>query len=468
MIKLSLKELIQVTQGELLTKGFNNSSYMEGVSIDSRTLKKGNLFVALEGENYNGHDFIPHVITAGVSCVLVKKAKVRNIDESIKGEIALIGVDDTRKALQDLGSWYRKKFSVKTVAITGSNGKTTTKDMTAEVLSTRYKVIKSPQSYNTRIGVPLTLFNLSSEVEVLVVELGASKLGEIEMLTRISLPDIGVITNITSAHLEFFGSFDNVIQAKFELLENMPQDKTAVLNIDDESLFNRMKREKKKVVTYGIDKKADFRAEDITFSDRGEVGFKINGKMRVQLKLVGKHNVYNALAAFAVGDLLGIDKERIAQVLRNFTSPHLRMEPVEFEGIRVINDSYNANPSSMENALNAIRQIKTSGRKVAVLGDMLELGEKSETFHRELGERVVESGIDLLITVGQLAKWIGRGAKKRGLENSSNKSFEDKGKVIQFLRQSLEPGDLVLVKGSRRLKLEDLVEDLRRIYSNQS
>jgi UDP-N-acetylmuramoyl-tripeptide--D-alanyl-D-alanine ligase len=468
MIKLSLKELIQVIQGELLTEGFKGSSTIEGVSIDSRTLKKGNLFVALEGEHHDGHMFIPDIITAGASCVLMKKGKEKNINENAMGKITLIGVDNTQKALQDLGGWYRKKFNVKTVAITGSNGKTTTKDMMSKVLSEKHKVIKSPRSFNTQIGVPLTLFNLSSEVEVLVVELGASMLGEIGTLTRISLPDIGVITNITSAHLEFFGSFENIIKTKFELLENMPENKTAVLNADDESLFARMKREKRKVVTFGIDRKSDFWAKDISFTNSGEVRFKLNGKFPIQLKLLGKHNVYNALAAFAVGDILGVDANKIAHALSDFTSPHLRMESVEFNGIRVINDSYNANPASMENALNAVRQIKNSGRKVAVLGDMLELGEKSETLHRELGERIVESKIDLLITVGKLAKWIGRGAKERGLENSSNKNFEDKGKAIEFLRENLKEGDLVLVKGSRRMKLEDLVEDLRKIYSNQS
>ncbi len=468
MIKLSLKELIQLTRGELLTGGSDNSSFIEGVSIDSRTLEKGNLFVALEGEQFDGHKFIRQAVDKGASCVLVKKNRVESVDEGVKRRIAMVGVEDTKKTLLDLGSWYRKKFNVRAVAITGSNGKTTTKDMIAEVLSKSYKVIKSPRSYNTQIGVPLTLFNLSPEVEVLVVELGASMLGEIKMLTRISLPEMGVITNITSAHLEFFGSFENVVRAKFELLENMPEDKTAVLNSDDESLFARMKKEKRKVVTFGIDRKVDFRAEDISYSKRGEVRFKLNGKFPVQLKLLGRHNVYNALAAFAVGDLLGVDAEKITHTLRDFTSPPLRMEQVEFNGIKVINDSYNANPASMENALNAIRQIKTTGRKVAVLGDMLELGEKTQTFHRELGNKVAKSGIDILITVGKLAKWVGQGAEGKGLEKDSIKSFEDKREAIEFLRENLKGGDLVLVKGSRRMKLEDLVESLRKIYVSQS
>jgi UDP-N-acetylmuramoyl-tripeptide--D-alanyl-D-alanine ligase len=248
----------------------------------------------------------------------------------------------------------------------------------------------------------------------------------------------------------------------------MPQDKTAVLNSDDESLAIRMKKEKRKVVTFGIDSKADFRAEDISYSQRGEVRFKLNGKLPVQLKLLGRHNVYNALAAFAVGDLSGVDAKKIAPALRDFTSPPLRMEQVEFNGIKVINDSYNANPASMENALNAIRQIKTTGRKVAVLGDMLELGEKTQTFHRELGDKVAKSGIDILITVGKLAKWIGQGAEEKGLEKDSINSFEDKIEAIEFLRENLKAGDLVLVKGSRRMKLEELVENLRKVFVSQS
>jgi len=329
MIKLSLNQLVQITQGEFLKGESKGSTLWEGVSIDSRTTKKGNLFVALEGERHNGHEFVKEAMDAGASCVMVKKEKGENIDRKLKTKIAMVGVDDTQKALQELASWYRKGFNVRTVAITGSNGKTTTKDMIASVLSQKYKVVKSPRSYNTQIGVPLTIFNLSEEVDVLVVELGASMLGEIERLTHLSQPDVGVITNIASAHLEFFGSFENIIRAKFELLENMPDDKIAVLNSDDESLRARMKKEKKKVLTFGIDKKSDFWAKDIFFSDKGEVRFVLKEKIPVQLKLVGKHNVYNALAAFAVGELLGIDSEKIVQALEDFNPPDSRMELVE-------------------------------------------------------------------------------------------------------------------------------------------
>lgn len=468
MIKLSVNELIQVTQGELLSGKFSGLLSIEGVSTDSRTLKKGHLFVALEGERHDGHKFIPEARDAGALCVMVRKDKLKNIDQKLKGKITLVAVDDTQKALQDLAFWYRKKFDVKAVAITGSNGKTTTKDMIASVLSQKYKVTKSCRSYNTQIGVPLTLFDLNEDVEILVVELGASMLGEIKRLTEISQPDIGVITNIASAHLEFFGSFENVIRAKFELLENMSDDKIAVLNSDDESLLEGMKKERKRVVTFGTTKKADFGAQDISFSDKGEINFLLNGKLPIQLKLIGKHNVYNALAAFAVGDLLGVDTEKIIQALQDFTPPDLRMELVEFNRITVINDSYNANPASMENALMALKKMKTSDRKIAVLGDMLELGEKSAKFHIEVGNKVYDCGVNLLVTVGKLSKWIAQGAKEAGLKNCSVISFEDKKKATEFLSENLKEGDLVLVKGSRKLKLEELVENLKRAHVNQS
>jgi len=405
---------------------------------------------------------------AGAWCAMVKKDEKNKINQRLKAKTVLVAVDDPQKALGDLASWYRKKFDVQTVAITGSNGKTTTKDMIGSVLAQKYKVIKSPRSYNTQVGVPLTLFNLDQDVEVLVVELGASMMGEIAHLTQISQPDIGVITNIASAHLEFFGSFENVIRAKFELLDNMSEDKIAVLNSDDESLSTRIPKERKRVLTFGIAKKADFWAQDIVFSDKGEVGFVLNKKFPVQLKLIGQHNVYNASAAFAVGNLLGVDSEKIIKALESFIPPDLRMELLEFNGIRLINDSYNANPVSMENALKTLEQIKTSGRKIALLGDMLELGEESKKLHKKLGYKVFDSGVDLLVTVGRDSKWIAQGAIEKGLENSSVMRFENKKEATEFLNKNLKQGDLVLVKGSRKMKLEDLVEELRRVHVIQS
>jgi UDP-N-acetylmuramoyl-tripeptide--D-alanyl-D-alanine ligase len=467
MIKLSLKELVQVTHGELINK-FTSAPTMKGISTDSRTLKRGNLFVTLKGEEHDGHEFIPEALGAGASCVLVRKDKAKDIDQKLKEKIALVAVDDTLRTLQDLAFWHRRKFDVKTVAITGSNGKTTTKDMVASVLSQKYKVIKSPRSFNTQVGVPLTLFDLDEHVEVLVVELGASMLGEIQRLTQISQPDIGVITNVSIAHLEFFESFENIVQAKFELLENMPEDKIAVLNSDDESLSVRVKKEKRRVVTFGIEKKAEFWAQEVSFTDKGEVNFVLNEKLPVQLKLIGRHNVYNALAALAVGTLLEIPSEKMTQILEDFTPPELRMRLLVFDGIRVINDSYNANPASVENALKTLNQMKASGRKIAVLGDMLELGKRSENFHKEAGNKVFDYGVDILVTVGNLSKFIAQGAKEKGLKNSSVISFDDKKNAIEYLCQNLKEGDLILVKGSRKMKLEDLVESLKRAYVNQS
>jgi len=466
VIKVSLNELAQAIQGQLARAQSTGSTYIKGVSVDSRSTEKDNLFVALKGEHHDGHDFIKEAAARGASCVMVKKEKLRHIDQGSKEKIALLGVDDTQKGLQDLASWYRKKFKLRTVAVTGSNGKTTTKDMIASVLSRKHKVIKSPKSYNTQIGVPLTIFELSEDREVLVVELGASMLGEIEKLTRLSEPDIGVITNIAPAHLEFFGSFENIVRAKMELLENMPDDRTAVLNCDDESLLIRAKAEKKRVITFGIKRKADFRAYHVSFSDKGEVSFVVNEKFPLRLKLIGRHNVYGALAAFAVGSLCQIDPEKTVQALQSFTPPDLRMELEEFDGIKVLNDSYNANPASMESALETLKQIKTSGRRIAILGDMLELGEESQTLHQAVGEKVFDCGVDILVTVGKNSKWIARAARERGLNSSSITSFEDKTEVSSFLRENLKEGDLVLVKGSRKMKLEDVVESLKKVYAD--
>ncbi len=470
MFQISLYELTKVVHGEIQSGPYNRDQVIRGISIDSRTMAKDDLFVAIPGERFDGHQFVKEAAEKGAKAAVITNDKKHTIDQEVFNKIAVILVEDTKKALRDMASWHRRKFDVPTVAVTGTNGKTTTKDMIAEVLSSRFKVLKSPKSYNNLVGVPLTLFQLNSNSEALVIELGMSSPGEIGILTQISNPSIGVITNIGPAHLESMQNLEKIAQAKFELPDNMLSPKTLILNADDHVLANRIKQKKKdeRIISFGIEKKADFCADRIEVNEDGYISFRVNKDLTINLGLLGIHNVYNALAAFAVGSLLGLDPQEIKQKLERYTPAELRMELVQIRNIKVINDSYNANPVSVEKALETLKRIKTPGRKIAVLGDMLELGEKAIDFHLEVGRKVAGLGVDLLVLVGKLARLIGEGAKEAGMNSKDIQTFESNQQVSFYLLENLKEGDLVLVKGSRKMKTEEVVLSLKTLYGRQN
>ncbi|MFQ6031965.1 MAG: UDP-N-acetylmuramoyl-tripeptide--D-alanyl-D-alanine ligase [Candidatus Zixiibacteriota bacterium] len=470
MLTISLNELLKVTGGKLWNdaKEKGNQTRARGVSIDSRTIKKGNLFVAIPGERFDGHQFVSEAADKGASLMIISKEKMNQVKKKGLKGIPVVLVEDTKKALRDIASWHRSKFEVPTVAVTGTNGKTTTKDMIAEVLSSKFKILKSIKSYNNLVGVPLTLFELNPDIQVLVLELGMSNPGEIGILTRTVKPNFGVITNIGPAHLESMESLERITQAKFELLDYMSSPGTSVLNADDEFLAKRIKDGRGKIISFAIENQADFEANDLTVTDEGYIGFRVNGKLNINLKLLGEHNVYNALAAFAVGSLLGVEEEKIKGRLERYEPSELRMEPIRLGNIKIINDSYNANPVSMANALKTLRQMKSEGRKIAVLGDMLELGEKTFDYHWELGRSVAESRIDLLLTVGKHSPTIGQGAQESGMNRKKIFAFENNEKASSYLLDNLESGDLVLIKGSRRMRLEEVVLSLKSFLGRQN
>lgn len=468
MLSISLNELLKVTAGKLWDDVEANQTIARGVSIDSRTIKRENLFVAIPGERFDGHQFVSEAAKRGASLVILSQEKTNQVNkEKLEGTPAVL-VKDARKALRDIALWHRNKFGVPTVAVTGTNGKTTTKDMIAQVLSSEFRVLKSIRSYNNLVGVPLTLFEMNSDTEVLVLELGMSNPGEIGVLTRTAKPSLGIITNIGPAHLESMESLEKIAQAKFELLDNMPLPNTAVLNADDEFLAQRIKEAKEETISFAINNKADFKASEITTTDEGYIGFKLNGRLNVNLKLLGEHNVYNALAAFAVGAHMGVEEAKIKRSLERYKPSELRMELVRLGNVKVINDSYNANPVSMANALKTLRQMKNEGRRLAVLGDMLELGEKTFDYHLELGRSVAESKIDLLLTVGKHSSAIADGAQQYGMSPERIFAFDTNQKVSAYLLENLKAGDLVLIKGSRRMKLEEVVLSLKGLHGRQN
>lgn len=470
MLEVKLSELKRVVNGETAESSHAEDIVLQGISIDSRKVAPNNVFVAIPGERFDGHSFIGDAVSKGVKTVVIDREKKDIVTPEVYGKSAVIMVSDTKKALRELALWYRNKFKLSVVGITGTNGKTTTKDMIARVLSSKFRVLKSPESYNNLVGVPLTLFQLNPEYEVLVLEMGMSSPGEISILTRISQPQIGVITNIGPAHLESMQSMQRIAKAKFELPDNMPFPRTLILNADDRILAKRITQAEpeEKMVSFGVKKKADFVADRIEANGNGYISFRVNKNTLVKLSLLGWHNVYNALAAFAVGSLLGMEESIIKKRLESFSPSRLRMELVTINNVRIINDSYNANPVSMEKALETLKNMKTFGRKIAVLGDMLELGDKGMDFHLELGRKVAKSEVNLLITMGSLAKFIGEGAIEAGLNASDVLSFENNQEVSLYLLDNLKEGDLVLVKGSRKMKTEEIVFNLKSQYGRQN
>ena len=458
MISLTVSELIEQVKGKLLNPSpeFLQKKF-EGVSINSRTVTAGNLFVALTGENQDGHDFVIQAIDKKAAAVLVQKDRSQKIDLGRITQVPAIQVNNTRIALQELAYHYRRKFDLPVIGITGSNGKTTTKEMIAQVLETKYRVLKSQKSFNTLIGVPLTIFELSPQTEILVLELGTSQFGEIYKLSELAQPNLAVFLNIAPAHLENFGSLENVAKAKFELLEKLPGDKPVFMNLDDQMLRQRASIEKHKVISYAIDNQADYQALNVIISGNGHLDFKVK-RNSLRLNLLGRHNVYNALAAYAIGDYFKLSPQKISQALQDYHPAHLRMEIQEIRGTKIINDSYNANPASMLAALEALAVSKTSGRRIAVLGDMLELGEKSAELHQEVGRKIPQLKIDLLITVGDQAEHLARGAVKNGMPAGAIRSLEDKKRAGQYLLSLIKPGDTVLLKGSRGMKMEEILK----------
>lgn len=345
--------------------------------------------------------------------------------------------------------------------MTGSNGKTTTKEMIAAVLATRHRVLKSEGNLNNQIGVPLTIFNLSSQDDIAVMELGMSASGEIARLCEIARPEVGVITNVGPAHLESLGNMENVAEAKMEILRALDERGYGVVNGDDSLILSRLEGLKAKVSTFGFGESCEIRPDRVLDLGGGAHGFEIGG-IRIALKVPGRHNVMNALASIAVGRILGIADQEAGVALAGLKPAKMRMEIIETKGIHLLNDSYNANPASMAAALETLSSL-VGTRRLAVLGDMLELGDISEEAHWKVGAQVAEHKIDILVTFGERAKGIAAGAQKKGVRRL--KMCRTKEEVMEFMREILKPGDAVLVKGSRGMKMEEivnaLVEDLR-------
>jgi len=451
-VDLTLGEIAEVLGAQLSCDG---STRIEGVSIDSRTLKKGMLFFALRGDRYDGHSFLGEIFEKGAVGAVVDVEKV-SLNE-YGNEKILLKVADPLRALQDVASYYRGKFNIPVISVTGTNGKTTTKEMVATVLSTRYRVVKSPGNLNNHIGVALSVCSWSRDEECAVVEMGANHFGEIHRLCQIARPTHGLITNIGKGHLEFFGSEEGVARAKSELLQFLNNDGKAFLNGDDQYLFH-LKDLVRNTVTYGFSNRCDVRGYDLGTDESGFPSMKIGGK-RIKISIPGRHNLTNGLAAAAVGRSFGISWEDIRDSLENYRSMKKRMEVIELSGITIINDTYNANPVSVHYALLALSDMKKIRRKIVVLGDMLELGRSSETEHKKIGELVAGLGIDIFFSYGHEMKKASKRAKELGVDVVEH--FDSKTELGARLQQIIKEDDGILVKGSRGMKMEEVVEMLQ-------
>ncbi|WP_407399490.1 UDP-N-acetylmuramoyl-tripeptide--D-alanyl-D-alanine ligase [Anaerovibrio sp.] len=457
MPEFSLKDVESALTGaEVLEIG---KDHFSDIVTDTRKIIPGCLFVALKGERFNGETFVEEALKLGANGVLVSNEY--EMPKTELGGTIIKASTDTQRAYQELAHFWRMKFDIPVVCITGSNGKTTTKDLTASVLSAKFPVLKTQANYNNEIGLPMTLLNMNETHRAAVVEIGMRGLGQIKALAPIAAPTIGIVTNVGETHMELLGSMENIAKAKAELVEAIPSGGTVILNNDN--AYTAAMKDKcnggVKVITFGIDNEADIKAFDLngglnstTFKCRlganGQVG-------EFTLPMVGRHNVSNALAAMAAGYALGMDASSIQQGLDGLEMTGMRFEAKRVGQYNFINDAYNASPMSMEAAINTLSEI-TKGRRIAVLGDMLELGDVSVAAHQKVGRQVAESGAVALVAFGPMGREIANGASEAGMENVFHVDSHEA--AAAKLKELLEPEDTVLFKGSRGMKMEAIID----------
>ncbi len=424
---------------------------IDGISIDSRNIRKGEVFFALDGKNHNGADFADKSFEIGAVLSVVNKY------EAGKKQFTspVLTVDDTTQALGKIAADYRSLFTGKVVAVTGTNGKTTVKEMMLKVLGTRFKVHGTIGNFNNQIGLPLSIFGIEEKDDCAVFELGMNAPGEIAYLADITRPDIGVILNIGPGHIEFFKGLKEIAEAKMEMFDSMGSDSVVVINSDEKLLKRSGRRTTSRIIRFGIVKRCDFRAKNIAMHANGCACFTIDDN-KVKLKVPGYHNIYNALAAYTVGRIFGVEGSDAVDAIGHFEAPKMRMNTFMRNGVRFIDDSYNANPHSMRAAAEVLRNIK-DGRKIAVLGDMLELGDMTEEAHLDIGRLFGSIGLDQLCLVGENVDLYEKGAVESGMRQEAIWKFDDRHAAAQFIYNIKRTGDVIFVKGSRALGLEKII-----------
>ena len=461
-MSITIEEVLRATGGRLLQG--EERAFFQGISTDSRMVGEGELFIALKGPRFDGHHFALKALEKKAGGVVIEEDKTGDIRWNGYRPKAVIVVKDTLRALGDLARERRRRYRIPVVALTGSNGKTTTKEMISACLETTFPILKTRENLNNLIGLPLTLLNLTEKERVVILEMGMNVPGEIRRLTEIAEPDVGLITNIQIVHLEGVGSLERVREEKGELFRRMRRDGTILVNQNDPHVIDLASEFSGQKITFGVEKSADVMAKEIRL--RGAEGTSFNlilegEEIEVSLPLLGRHFVPNALSAIAVASLFGVEVKKAKEALERFRPFPMRMEIIHLEGGKIlINDAYNANPRSMELALETLAEIKGKGRAIAVLGDMLELGDFTEEAHRQIGEKVEELSIDLLLTIGEKAPLVVESAVRHGFEPKRTRVMESHSEAISILKEVAQEGDWILIKGSRRMAMEKIVEGL--------
>ena len=458
-MEIKVKDIIEICNGKLVAGDEN--IVCNNFSKDTRTMEKDDVYVGIKGENFDGNTLYKEALEKGAKACILQGIEV---DENVINEYsdrAIIMVDDTIKAIQKIASYKRDLYNIPVIAITGSVGKTSTKDIIASVVGEQFKTLKTQGNLNNHIGVPLTILGLKDH-EAMVVEMGMNNLGEISVLSKIAKPNIAVITNVGTSHIGNLGSRENILKAKLEILDGLKDDGVLIINNDNDMLngwYNKHLNNVK-VVTYGIENPSDYMASDIILEENGSK-FSVNIEGNAEEMYVpvgGQHFVYNALSAIAVAKEIGIPDNKIKEGIEKFELTKSRMELIKLENdVTIINDCYNANYDSMKAAIEYLAKT-TANRKIAILGDMLELGEFSNDLHQKVGEEVAKNKIDVLITVGEMGRVISNTASNFGIESyqlNSNVEAVDKVKEI------IKSGDIVLVKASNGMKFKEIVEGLK-------
>ena len=449
---------IQQMTGGILFQGLGTTK-AKGVSIDSRTLKKGNVFIAMVGERLDGHDFITEAVGKGASVLVVSRKVV------CPKTAAVIGVQDTTRALGQIAAFHRRCFDAPVIAVTGSAGKTTTKDMIASVLGARFRVLKNVKTENNQYGVPLTILRLNSSHDVLVLELGTNRPGDIERLTQIAGPTIALLTNIGESHLEGLKNKAGVFREKFRLVQGTDPKGYVIFNKDDpwlQKIFK--KRIPQRMITYAVREQADYRATRVQLQENRRISFCV-GRKDFALPTASAHYVHNALAAIACGRLLGISYKDMIGALRNFSCEHHRQEIRKVRGVLIVDDTYNSNPVSFAGALGTLNSLKASGRKILITADMLELGRESKRLHEAQGRMIARSCVDVAVAVGTHSRYTAQ-TLRRVNPHIPAFYYPTLDAFHKRLDTLCQRGDIILVKGSRAMRMEGTVglieEQLRR------
>ncbi|CAH0347198.1 UDP-N-acetylmuramoyl-tripeptide--D-alanyl-D-alanine ligase [Bacillus sp. CECT 9360] len=458
MIARTLKQIHQMAGG-LNDISEHGNIDVRGVSIDSRNISAQNLFVPLNGEQVNGHQYVEKAMQQGASVSLWQE----DVPNRPAG-VPLIIVKDTLQALQNLAAEYRQQLTIKVVGITGSNGKTTVKDMTAALLGTTYKVHKTSGNYNNHIGLPLTILSMKEDTEVAVLEMGMSSRGEIEFLSKLARPDVAIITNIGEAHLLDLGSREEIAGAKLEIISGLRSNGTLIFHGDEPLLKSRLEGDQfnRRLLSFGRSDMNDLYPLTIQ-QGQDHTSFTLkSSETEYTIPVLGTHNVLNALSAILAAKELGVEEEFIRKGLSSFQLTNMRMEMVEgSRGEKIINDAYNASPTSMKAAIELIEGITGYDKKYLVLGDMLELGPREKAFHEDIGELINPDKINKVFTFGDLGAAIAAGASKK-FSSENILVFQDKTELIEELKKYTKSNDLILVKASRGMKLEEVVHALQK------